>query len=184
MIKAKRAARVAWPNNAKRRRRSKMKRKWRNRSVVCLALIFSVMDAAQLFASTAVQNPRHYCAQVGNDDQPRPAPPALAAAIQRLFGISGKYALETTSYRCAGGHAMLCTVGANLSCGKANLATTLPAATEWCRTNPNSDFIPMVVTGHDTAYAWRCVGGIAKAGEKIGPIDARGFLSDNWKELK
>ena len=161
-----------------------MKQKRGERSVVYFALFFCVTGAAQVFASTAVQNPRHYCAQVGNDDQPRPAPPALAAAIQRLFGISGKYALETTSYRCAGGHLMLCAVGANLPCGKADLAATLPAATEWCRTNPNSDFIPMVVTGHDTAYAWRCVGSIAKSGDKIGPIDARGFFSDNWMELK
>jgi hypothetical protein len=161
-----------------------MKRKWRDRTVICLALLSSVLDAAQLFASTADQNPRQYCAQVGNDDQPRPAPPALAASIRRLFGIGGTYALETTSYRCAGGHVMLCTVGANLPCGKADFATTLPAATEWCRTNPNSDFIPMVVTGHDTAYVWRCVGGIAKPGEKIGPVDARGFFSNNWKELK
>jgi hypothetical protein len=161
-----------------------MKRKWRDRTVICLALLSPAFGAGQLFASTSDQNPRQYCAQIGNDDQLRPAPPALAASIQRLFGISGKYALETTSYRCADAHVMLCTVGANLPCGKADLATTLPAATEWCKTNPNSDFIPMVVTGHDTAYVWRCVGGIAKPGEKIGPIDARGFFSDNWKELK
>jgi hypothetical protein len=161
-----------------------MKQKLRDRSVSRLVLLLWIMGAPHFSASAAGQSPRQYCAQVGNDDQPRPAPPSLAVSIQHLFGISGKYALETTSYRCASGHVMLCTVGANLSCGNADLATTLPPASEWCRTNPNSDFIPMAVTGHDTAYVWRCVGGVAKPGEKIGPIDARGFFSDNWKELK
>lgn len=166
------------------RRGSKMKQEQRDRSVRCLVLLSCIMGATQLIASTADQSPRQYCAQIVNDDQPRPAPLALAVPIQHLFGISGKYALETTSYRCAGGHVMLCTVGANLSCDKADTRSTLPPATEWCRTNPNSDFIPMAVTGHDTAYVWRCVGGVAKPSEKVGPIDERGFFSKNWKELK
>ncbi len=161
-----------------------MKQDGRDRSLSFLVLLACIMGAAQFSASAAGQSPRQYCAQIGNDDQPRPAPPSLAVCIQRLFGISGKYALETTSYRCAGGHLMLCTVGANLSCGKADTRTALPPATEWCRTNPNSDFIPMAVTGHDTAYVWRCVDGVAEPGEKVGPIDKRGFFSENWKELK
>ncbi len=161
-----------------------MKQDWRNRSLGCLVLLASIMSGAQLSASAAEQSPRQYCAQIGNDDEVRPVTASLAGAIKRLFGISGKYALETTYYRCAGGHVMLCAVGANLSCGKADMSTTLPGVNEWCRSNPNSNFIPMAVTGHDTAYSWHCVGGVATPGEKVGTIDARGFLSENWKELK
>jgi hypothetical protein len=148
-----------------------------------LALLSCILAAPPLSALSAAPNPHQYCAQMGNDDAPRAVPRSLAGPIRRLFGISGKYALETSYYRCAGGHVMLCTTGANLSCGKADTSTTLPAAGDWCRSNPNSD-IPMVVTGHDTAFVWRCVGTVATAGDKIGTIDARGFFSENWKELK
>lgn len=148
------------------------------------ALILLLSPICALWFDAASASPRQYCARVGTDDVVRPAVPALAGPIQRLFGITGSYALKTTYYRCAAGHVMLCTVGANLSCGKADTNTALPQATEWCSSNPNSDFIPMAVTGHDTAYVWRCVNGVATAGQKPEPIDNRGFLSENWKELK
>lgn len=150
--------------------------------VLILILIACGVGSARL--SAADETPQDYCARIGNDDTVRRSPESLAGPIHELFGISGKYALETTYYRCAGGHLLLCFVGANLSCSKADTRTSLPAADEWCQANPNSDFIPMVVTGHDTAYAWRCVGKVAEPGEKIGPLDERGFFADNWKELK
>lgn len=154
------------------------------RAFVLVLLPSCAMSVARLDAASAGETPHQYCARIGNDDLPRQATAALAGPIRRLFDISGKYALETTYYRCAGGHVMLCAVGANLSCAKADTRTTLPPATEWCQTNRNSDFIPMAVTGHDTAYVWRCVDGVAKPGDKVGPIDERGFISENWKELK
>ncbi len=146
-----------------------------------LALIAGLFCAAA--SPKAAETPRRYCARVVNDDQLRPAVAALAAPLQHIFGIDGKYALETSYYRCAGGHVMLCTVGANLPCGKANLSKDMPPADAWCRSNPGSDFIPMYVTGHDTAYVWRCVGGKAAPGEMSGGLDARGFFADNWKAL-
>jgi hypothetical protein len=129
------------------------------------------------------QSPRAYCAHAGNDDTLRRPPRALGAAIHRLFNIKGSYALATTYYRCAGGRVLLCSVGANLPCGKANTAKTLPAATQWCDTHPNSDFIPMVVTGHDTLYSWRCIGHAAHAGAVVGKLDARGFFAEYWKDV-
>ncbi|MGC2050146.1 MAG: hypothetical protein WA636_01490, partial [Methylovirgula sp.] len=71
---------------------------------------------------------------------------------------------------------LLCTIGANLPCGKANTSTELPGVNDWCRQNPNSDFIPMAVTGHDTIYEWHCAGTVAKPGKKIGAVGARGFF--------
>ncbi len=142
--------------------------------------------AAGLFPSTAHSDdtkPRQYCARVTNDDKLRSPPPALAPAIKRLFDVSGKYALAATYFRCADGKVLLCYVGANLACGKADQRRVLPPANGWCRNNPNADSIPMVVTGHATAYLWRCVGRTAKPAGTIGTIDARGFLADNWKVL-
>lgn len=152
------------------------------RRLVTIALLMLLSPIA--WAGTADRSPRRYCAQVGTDDTLRPTPPALAGAIGRLFHLSGNYALETTQYRCAGGKVLLCTVGANLPCGKADTSVDLPGANDWCRQNPNSDFIPMFVTGHDTIYAWHCDGDVAKPRKKIGTVDARGFFEEYWKVLK
>jgi hypothetical protein len=129
------------------------------------------------------ENPRAYCARVGTDDQVRAAPAALAGDIRRLFHVDGRFAVRSSYYRCADGAVLVCWVGANLPCGKANTAKELPAATQWCATHRNSDFIPMVVTGHDTLYSWRCAGGKAEAGAPVGPLDARGFFAEYWKKV-
>lgn len=134
-------------------------------------------------APAAQATPRAYCARVGDDDSLRRPPRSLAHAIDRLFDIKGGHGLATTYYRCADGAVLLCNVGANLPCGKANAEKSLPAATQWCESHANSDFIPMTVTGHDTLYSWRCVGGKAAAGATIGKRDARGFFAEYWKKL-
>ncbi|QAY95162.1 hypothetical protein CWB41_04975 [Methylovirgula ligni] len=128
--------------------------------------------------------PRAYCAHIVNDDRLHPAPSSLAGAIKHLFNLSGAEAVQTTFYRCADGEVKLCNVGANLPCGKANLSKSLDGATAWCGDNPNSDFIPMVATGHDTIYNWRCVNGIATPGAPVAKVDSRGFFSEYWKPLK
>jgi hypothetical protein len=78
---------------------------------------------------------------------------------------------------------MVCVVGANLPCGKANTSTALPAAEEWCRTNANAEFIPMYVTGHDTIYSWRCIGSAATTTGQTAKLDSRGFFADYWRKL-
>ncbi len=153
-------------------------RKWLAPEAVLLACCWGTAQAC------ANEAPRQFCARIGNDDTIRPVTPALADDVRRAFGISGKYALDTTFYRCASGRVMLCAVGANLSCGKADLRKSLPQADLWCKAHPTSDVVPMAVTGHDTAYFWVCDNGVARPGEEVSLIDARGFLADNWKELK
>jgi hypothetical protein len=154
-------------------------------ALAAITSLLSLMTALQfgVAAPAPGQSPRAYCARVGNDDTLRRPPRSLGSAIHRLFDIRGSDALATTYYRCAGGSVLVCNVGANLPCGKANTAKTLPAATQWCDTHPNSDFIPMVVTGHDTLYSWRCIGHAAHAGAAVGKLDARGFFQEYWKKL-
>lgn len=150
-----------------------------------VTLLGVVVASGGASAATAPQaSPRVYCARVGTDDTLRRPPRSLVPAIHRLFGIEGSYARATTYYRCAHGIVLLCTVGANLSCGKADAGTAMPAADQWCETHENSDFVPMVVTGHDTIYSWRCVGRRAEPGSKTGTVDDRGFLRQNWKTLE
>jgi hypothetical protein len=152
---------------------------------IAVLALFGIVFAADTGNATPARHetPRHYCARVGTDDTLRKPPRSLGADIRRMFGIDGKYALQASYWRCAGSDVLVCTIGANLPCGKADTTTRMPAASKWCGTHANSDFIPMVVTGHDTIYAWRCVGRTAKPGAQTGHVDARGFFADNWKKL-
>jgi hypothetical protein len=74
-------------------------------------------------------------------------------------------------------------VGANLNCAKANTRRSLPGASEFCRANPDAAIIPMAATGHDTIYAWRCVGRRAVAAKTVVAVDPDGYDAGNWKEV-
>jgi len=155
---------------------------WRARVILSTTATLALAGSLS-FCAEAAPSPRAYCAKVVNDDQLRAAPPSFGNAIKELFDISGIFAVQTTNYRCADGKVLLCNEGANLPCGKANLGKDLPGATTWCKSNPNSNFIPMVATGHDTVYRWRCVKGVATPGAPLSEIDPRGFFADEWKAL-
>jgi hypothetical protein len=141
---------------------------------------FMAMSRAGLAAPAANETPQAYC----NDDALRSPPRSLASAIGRLFNVSGGETLAATYYRCARGDVLVCWVGANLPCGKANTSKDLPPATRWCESHANSDFIPMYVTGHDTLYSWHCAGRAALAGSPVGKLDSRGFFQQYWKKIQ
>jgi len=110
-------------------------------------------------------------------------PDALAPAVSSAFGVDEQAVKGASYYRCAQGRLLACMVGANLPCGKADVRRRLPAADDYCRQNPGSTFIPMVVTGHDTIYAWRCLRAAAAPGRPIERVDAQGFVARYWKRL-
>ncbi|HZT88619.1 MAG TPA: hypothetical protein VFA12_11660 [Stellaceae bacterium] len=128
-----------------------------------------------------------YCRQHGTDDVLRPIPQSLLPIVTRLFQLGNmpaKWVLETTYFRCADGAVLVCTVGANLPCGKADTRRSLPAADAWCTAHRGSDFIPMAVTGHDTIYRWRCDGAKAAAEGPALAVDERGFIAQLWKRAE
>lgn len=166
-------------------------RNFRRRSIRLLALGAmlaglgaSVLPRAGLTAPRPHESPRAYCARVDTDDALHPPPPSLAPAIRRLFNIPMHHALQASYYRCAGGEVKVCFVGADLPCDKANTSRSLPAVTRWCETHPDTEFIPLYVTGHNSFYSWHCVGAKAETGAPLGPLDARGFFADYWKTVK
>ncbi|MGD9617433.1 MAG: hypothetical protein AB7H90_20235 [Alphaproteobacteria bacterium] len=120
------------------------------------------------------------------DDTLRPIPDSLVPAAVRLFGLEAMPAEQvrrSTVYRCADGQVLVCNLGANLPCGKADASRDLPAADAWCAENPGSEFIPMYVTGHDTIYRWRCdAAKAATSGEPL-DVDRQGFMSQFWKPV-
>jgi hypothetical protein len=108
----------------------------------------------------------------------------MMPAIRRIFGLDDNYPSEAAYYRCLAGRVLVCFVGANIPCGKANRARSSQGANEWCDNNPDSDLVPMAATGHDTLYAWKCVGRVARPAKPVGGLDSRGFFKENWKLLR
>ncbi len=152
-------------------------------------LLFSVGAAVTLCVGPALagnaDSPRAYCRSVGADAITKPIPPGLAGDARRALNVrmSDADIARTGVYRCMGGSVLVCVVGANLNCGKADLNTRSPAADQYCRENPSASFIPMFVTGHDTAYAWSCRGAHAVAGAPTQPVDTQGFESGVWAKI-
>ena len=127
------------------------------------------------------------CKPGASDDALRPLPQALVPLARRLFGLQAMPATEiqqSTVVRCMDGRLLACNYGANLPCGKANTNQSLPAANAWCRQNPNIDFIPAYISGHDRIYDWRCIQGMPTASGPVERVDARGFLTDCWKLIQ
>src|SRR5260370_13697596 len=89
--------------------------------------------------------PSDYCRQAGTDDTLRPVPSSLVPAVVRLFQLNAMPAAEvsrSTSFRCAGRHVLVCTVGANLVCGKADTRRDLPDVKAWCTAHASSPGVP------------------------------------------
>ncbi len=132
--------------------------------------------------------PRATCRALGTDDTLRPIPQSLIDAARAAFGLDHMAPAQIargTVWRCRAGSVLMCNYGANLPCGKANISRTLPPeGAAWCRTNPNADFVPAYIGGHNSVWHWRCQGGAPLASGPPARTDARGFLVRYWKTLK
>ncbi len=156
--------------------------------MTCVSRTLIGVTASVFVAATdgnARPAPAAYCRAAGSDDTTRPLPRSLAETTRHLLGLtaSDDEIAEMGVYRCASHHVLVCVVGANLNCGKADTRRALPAADQYCRANPDARFIPMVVTGHETAFSWSCRGASAVAGKPPRPLDDRGFVASLWKRV-
>lgn len=157
---------------------SALERKGRRAIVAALAL--GALPCA--FPAAAASVPAT-CASGAGPRVPAPVPKGLEGDVARTFGVPVDLVRGGAFVRCAKGKLLACLVGANLNCGKANARISLPGASEFCRGHPNADNIPMAATGHDTIYAWRCVGERAVAGKVAVAVDPEGYDAGNWKEV-
>ena len=137
-----------------------------------------------VFAEGAAAAP--ICPAGVSSDKLEPLPSSLVEKAKTLFGLSMPDDLvqRTTLMRCADGTVMMCNLGANLPCGKANTSQTSAGATAWCHDNPNANVVPAFAVGHDTIYLWHCDNGIAKPGKQIEAVDKRGFVARYWKKAE
>jgi hypothetical protein len=109
----------------------------------------------------------------------------LKEALDMSADMPGDVLLNGTSWRCMEGKVYGCFVGANLPCqAKADTSRTpTEAEKEFCQQNPDSEFIPAVVTGRETVYEWRCNKGEPEVGRALTQPDAAGFLANIWYEI-
>jgi cobalamin transport system substrate-binding protein len=150
-------------------------------------------EVFQTAAATTYDDPFVYCAAVGTIDAPDAlytgpkVPDSVAKGLQKALGgnVELQPLYQNSFWRCMDGKVYACTVGANLPCeSKANTdRTPTQAELDFCKANPSSDFIPMVVTGHDTAFEWACKNGAPEIVKQVVQPDARGFLSNIWYQI-
>jgi hypothetical protein len=160
-----------------------------------IAFLVAAMVTPAL-AAERFEDPFAYCAAVGTVDAPDARyagptmPDTVAKGLRAALGMPESAPLEFfrhhSIWRCMAGKVYTCTFGANLPCGeKADTSRSpTPAMTTFCRENPGSAAIPMVVTGHATVYAWRCAGGAPAIERQFTTPDAQGFLAIIWHEIE
>jgi hypothetical protein len=152
-------------------------------SMACIVALASVVAVPDEAAAEA-DGPAGVCKPGVTNDSLMPLPPELVARARQVFELHMPDDLiqRTTVYRCMEGRTLLCTAGANLACGKADTGRSAPGVADWCRDHADADNVPMFVTGHDTIYGWRCSGETPVIAATVATLDARGFLSRNWKD--
>jgi Tol biopolymer transport system component len=141
-------------------------------------------------------DPFAYCAAVGTIDSPDARYTGPQVPDEIINGYKVAAGLEsstmpqamfqqTTIWRCMDSQVYACNFGANLPCSsKANTdKNPTQAMSDYCKTNPDSDFIPMSVTGHSTIYSWHCVKDTPELLDQIEDVDAAGYLSQIWYQI-
>lgn len=147
-------------------------------------------------AQQSYSDPFAYCAAVGTIDTPdaRYTGPKISDEIINGFKVAAglqsstepmEMFKQTTIWRCMDSQVYACNFGANLPCSsKANTdKTPTSAMDDYCKANPDSEFIPMSVTGHSTIYSWHCVKDTPELLDQIAKVDAAGYLENIWYKI-
>jgi hypothetical protein len=146
-------------------------------------------------AAATYDEPFAYCAAVGTVDEPDERYTGEELPVVILEGV--RDALDATDvdlevfeigtvWRCMDSKVYACNVGANLPClAKADESQEpQQPLIDYCAENPDSDFIPAVVTGRETVYSWACEDGEPVVVEQFTEVDSQGFLEFVWYELQ
>jgi hypothetical protein len=155
----------------------------------CLLLVIMFVS---LFVPVAGAGPAEQCAHVGNDDTIHPYDASFRAGLLRAYAQlfpqarmpPDDQAFQAGAHiRCMDGRLLACFTGANLPCEKMNVGRDNKGADAFCRTNPETAFVPAFATGHDSAYAYRCAAGHAVVAGETFPLDRRGFAASLWAPI-
>lgn len=154
-------------------------------------------SAASTETPKTFSDPFAYCAAVGQIDAPdaRYTGPKMSDALFKDYLTAAKLDAnmeypdqfkQMTVWRCMDSKVYACNFGANIPCdSKANTdKTPTQAISDYCKSNPDVDFIPMAVTGHNVIYSWSCKAGAPELGDPIDTVDAAGYQSSFWVALQ
>jgi hypothetical protein len=151
---------------------------------LCLTLIAIFLTISPALAQTFT-NPVDYCKSVGTIDKPdaRYTGPKLPAWMASELNLKPGQS-KMMEWRCANGAILACVYGANIPCGSKAITSQKPthAIADYCKQNPDSTFVPMFVTGHETAVSWACRGSqpiVIRTAE----VDAQGYVKEYWKPV-
>ena len=90
------------------------------------------------------------------------------------------------AWRCYNGAVYACAQLNSPICGKADTRRApTKAMTAFCRAQPDSEVIPLVVMGHEhpSMYDWTCRGAKPAIARQVFSPDPRGYPPDLWKKL-
>ena len=145
--------------------------------------------------ATTYEDPFAYCKAVGTVDSPDSRyvgpkmPETIVLRLKKAFGAPEGTPSDVfergTYWRCMDGKVYACNVGANLPCTEKADTSRVPnqGMNEWCKSNPDSDFIPAYASGRSTVYEWKCTAGEAQIVKEINKPDAAGYISEIWYEI-
>ncbi len=147
--------------------------------------------------SAAFTDPFAYCAAVGTIDKPDArytgpqVPDAVINGFKKAAGLESStepmdMLRKSTIWRCMDNKVYACNFGANLPCdSKANTdKTPSQAIIDYCKANPDSQGIPMAVTGHDTIYSWQCVKDSPQIAQQVFQVDQAGYIQQIWYAIQ
>lgn len=142
-------------------------------------------------------DPFSYCTAVSNIDAPDARYTGAAVPDEVINGFKKAAGLEssteplemlqkTTIWRCMENKVYACNYGANLPCSsKANMdKTPSQAMKDYCQANPDSNSIPMSVTGHETIYSWKCAEVTPEVLTQIESVDSAGYIQQIWYAIE
>ena len=160
-----------------------------SRSSVAAHLRLFLLPAIFLLVHTCVaqkfSDPVSYCRAVGTVDKPdaRYIGPKLPSWMAEKLNLKPDQS-KMMEWRCANGLVLACLYGANIPCGSKAMTSQKPtqAIIDYCRQNPDSQFVPMVVTGHETTVSWACHGPRPVV-IRTSAVDAQGYAKQYWHEV-
>ncbi len=154
------------------------------RQTLLLAAMTTMLGAIPALAQTFTE-PVTYCRAVGTIDKPSAqyTGPKLPGWMAAKLNLKPDQA-NLMEWRCAKGAVLACVYGANIPCNAKAVTSQKanPAIVDFCRQNPDSSFVPMVVTGHETAVSWACRGPNPVV-IKVAAVDDQGYVKAYWQQV-
>ncbi|MEQ9618502.1 MAG: hypothetical protein RIG61_04950 [Deltaproteobacteria bacterium] len=168
-------------------------------------LIFPVLIAVTILSCSSEEkadmsgktydDPFAYCEAAGTVDSPGPeykgpaVPESIAEGLKKEFGSPESAPTDVfkrgTYWRCMDGRVYACNVGANLPCTEKADTSKNPnkGMTDYCKDNPNAEFIPAYASGRSTVYEWKCKGSKPEIVKKIIDADPVGYQKNIWYKI-